>query len=883
MIKRHTQLFLLTFFLFFPLYCTELSRPESITVLAPKEVKKETGKEKKDTPYKKVPTPLVTKSGQKIWFKFKEEPLIDIINYVASSMGINVVLPQGQDVLTTKVTYEYPNKIPVTEAYEKVLSILKITGYLFVPQGDFYYIIKNDKDVNKQTYPLYINTLPTDLPDLDIMIRYVYYFANIQVPSSGGSAFGDLGGGSSGNALLTFLKDVLSAKTFNYLVDPSTNGIIMTDYARNIRSVMEIVREVDSHGFTDSIEIIPLKHTNASTIAALFMNQLINASSNSSSGGAFGGGSGGQAVASQATPSSSTYFTNTTKIVAEPRSNSLIAIGKKDAITRIKEFVKKYIDVPLDEGDSILHVYPLQYLNATNFAPILTQIVTSQASSSSIGGGAFGGTTSQSSGGSSSSTGKQFFKGVIIQPEIISTTQATSSSLPNASTVTAASTIAAPQAAQQGGNRLLIAALRDDWTHLKRLIFDLDRPQPQVAIEMLIVDFTLSGNRTLGSQVRNKQGMFPVGVNAQTSTLGPIVLTNNSSFDALMANLLQVDTNGDNLATSLSQGSFVLSLQDNVNTGIAWVLQALTSYTNTKILSHPFSVTLNNQPTQFQDTETRLLPGSATVKKGATFTPIDPVSASLNLAITPSINGEDYINLGINITIDEFSTGNSRITRAIQTNANIKDGQVLILGGLTKTTAGNTDQGTPGLEKIPVIGWLFKKKSKSVIKSNLAIFICPRILQSTNGYCDSFTAGKFSIANQAVDTEKNFSSLRDPITRWFFDKTHEITNQQKVSNFINRKQFSDQTDYTPSAVLSEQENQPKLLLPTPKRVIAQKAPQPSLKIAQAIPTPKKLPKKTIILSKKDTPEQEELKQLFSSFSQTTSMHDLATQKKANLL
>ena len=874
---------LITFFLATLFYISFSSlgytrTPESITVVAPTEAQ-DTSLLRRDMPYKDVPTPLkTTTTGQKIWFKFKDEPLIDVVNYLASAMNINVVLPQGQDALTTKITYQFPDKISVDQAHEKLLSILKIAGYLFVPQGEFHYIIKIDKDLNKQTLPLYINTPPSDLPDVDQMIRYVYYFANIQVPPSANSGGGGgFGGSTSGNALQTLLTDTLS-KTFAYLVDPNLNCIIMTDYARNLRSIMEIVTEIDSYGFTDSIEIMPLTHTDATTITSLLMTQLItNSQANSSGGGGFG-----QPVATQAAPSASSYFTPSTKVVAETRSNSLIIMGKKESITRIKEFVKKYIDVPLESGDSILHIYPLQYLNATAFTPILTQIVTAQSGGSSTGAG-FGGSTGQSSGTANPSAGKQYFKNVLIQAEIVAPVTAAAP----ASTASSSSTTGtAPQAAQQGGNRLIIAAVREDWVRLKKLISDLDRPQPQVAIEMLIVDFTLQGNQNLGSQVRNKQGMLPIGVNAQNSTLGPIQFNNptNPAWNGLMSNLLQIpDANGNNLVGgNAPQGTFVLSLQDNVNTGIAWVMEALLSYSNATILSHPFTVTLNNQPTSFQNGTTLLLPGAATVQKGATYVPIAPVTASLNVNITPMINGDSYINLGLNIVIAQFATGNSQINRSIVTNANVKDGQVLVLGGLTQTSTGTTNLATPGLEKIPVIGWLFKQKTKAVVKSNIAVFICPRILQSTNGYCDSFTAEKFSVATDAVNLDKNFTALRDPITRWFFGSAHEITNEQKVSDFVNRKQFITEQNYKKAKLLT-QATEPKLLLPTPPIPVKKETPSTGaspLKIAQVLP---KKNKETIILTPKNTTEQAELKRLFSTFSQCDSMHDLATQTKANLL
>ena len=863
--------------------------------------------------FQKEPTPLTkTKksSDKKIWFKFKDEPLLDIVNYVANAAGKNIVLPTDQDALNLKTTFQFPEKISIEQAYNKTLTMLKITGYSIVPQNDFYYIVKNDPNLFKNPFPLYINTAPEDLPDTDEVIRYMYYFANIQVPSGGNSSFG---GATGSNALQMLLKDTLS-NTATVMYENSINGMVITDYARNIRAIMEVVIELDAHGFTDMIEIVPLKYTNATTIATLFKT-LISQSTDSAS--QTGGNFGFPSAPIQAPSSSAQYFAQTTRIVPDVRTNSLIIMGKKNALKRVREFLQKYIDVPLDEGESILHIYPLQYLNAQSFTPILQQIISNSNGSSSVGGGMYGGSTGQSSGTLNNSPGKQYFKGVIIAPEIAtSSNNANTNAFTNASGPSGAANASPPQPPQQGGNRLIIAATREDWIRLKKLISDLDRPQPQVAIEVLIVDLTLTGAKALGSQVRNKEGMFPTGVNAQNSTLGPIQFggptISSTAFDALMANLLQLDSTGQsNMASNMSQGSFVLSVEDNATTGIAWVLQALNSYNNAQILSHPFCVTLNNQPTSFTDQATRLLPGAATVKKGATFAPITPTPAALSVSITPTINGENFINLGININISEFADLNSQINRIIQTNANVKNGQVLVLGGLTKTVTNTTTMGTPGFDQIPIVGWLFKKKTKGVIKSNLAVFLCPCILESTNGRVDPFTSNKFLAAHGAINSDNNLSNLKDPITRWFFGATQE-NSKEKIQNFIDSKPFMNKKDY---ANLKVSENRKasgkKLYLPQTevKESKQEDISEEEIKEVQQVasvtsmqpdyaqePEELKIEKphtKVALDSEQKTEstnpfseikksEEEELKQLFAQFDGRPK-HDLKDQKQANLL
>lgn len=909
--NKHQKNYFLLFSLVSSSFVYSDERPSVITVKT--DTLSVTAQPKKEQPvFKKEPTPLgKTKksSDKKIWFKFKDEPLLDVVNYVANAAGKNIVLPTDQDALNLKTTFQFPEKISVEQAYNKTLTMLKITGYSIVPQNDFYYIVKNDPNLFKNPFPLYVNTNPEDLPNTDEMIRYMYYFANIQVPSGGNNSFG---GAAGSNALQMFLKDTLPA-TATVMYENSVNGMVIIDYARNIKAIMEVVIELDAHGFTDMIEIVPLKYTNATTIATLFKTLISqSADSSSQSGGNFGFPS----APIQAPASSAQYFAQTTRIVPDVRTNSLIIMGKKNALKRVREFLQKYIDVPLDEGESILHIYPLQYLNAQSFTPILQQIISSSGGSSSVGGGMYGGSTGQSSGTANNSAGKQYFKGVIIAPEVATSSNNTNTNaFTNASGPSGAANATPPQPPQQGGNRLIIAATREDWVRLKKLISDLDRPQPQVAIEVLIVDLTLTGAKALGSQVRNKEGMFPNGVNAQNSTLGPIQFggptISSTAFDALMANLLQLDSSGQsNIASNMSQGSFVLSVEDNATTGIAWILQALNSYNNAKILSHPFCVTLNNQPTVFTDQATRLLPGAATVKKGATFAPITPTPAALSVSITPMINGENFINLGININISEFSDLNSQINRIIQTNANVKNGQVLVLGGLTKTVTNTTTMGTPGFDQIPIVGWLFKKKTKGVIKSNLAVFLCPCILESTNGRIDPFTSNKFLSAHGAVNTNNNLSNLKDPITRWFFGTTQE-DSKEKIQSFIDSKPFMNKKDYANLKVNENRKQSSKKLYFPPstteeplQETISELEAEEIVQVASTSHQPahreehqkikdekphtqvafasEQKTEPTSAFSEIKKSEEEELKHLFAQFDERPK-HDLKDQKQVNLL
>ena len=92
-------------------------------------------------------------------------------------------------------------------------------------------------------------------------------------------------------------------------------------------------------------------------------------------------------------------------------------------------------------------------------------------------------------------------------------------------------------------------------------------------------------------------------------------------------------------------------------------------------------------------------------------------------------------------------------TREIDTIAKIKSGNIFVIGGLMKETATNTESGTPFLQRIPILGWLFKSTSKSSTVTETVIFIKATIVNSGS------IPGK---------SDRNLQDKLDPNTRRFF-------------------------------------------------------------------------------------------------------------------
>ncbi len=718
-----------------------------------------------------------TPSSEKlISFRFNQASLLEIIDMLAKEKGLNIVIPAGQQSITEKVTFQMPDKITVNEAWEQLLHFLRICGYSVVFQKEFVMIIKNDpKETSRQPFPLYVHTNPELIPDSDEKIRYLYYFYNLQVT-------GEAGGGSIVDILQAFL-----SKDATILIDESINGVILTDGARHIASTITLLKELDDRLIgSDGKEVITLKHTIATNIAT-YLQSMINPT-------------GKQTASDISSPSVSQYFSKNIRVIPEPRTNSLILLGKKEPIARIKNFIEEFIDIKLDAGESVLHIYDLQYLDGATFKQTLSSIITSQSA------------TSQSSGSTTGNAGQQYFKDVKIISEA---TQAV-----NPATLGSVSSTTAP-ANNQAGNRLIIAARRDDWLRIEKLIKELDKPQLQVAIEVLIVDLTIQEDKALGAQLRNLASISTSqNVNFQTSHLGgnsngAFVVTppsNATNGNQLQSDLLQSTGsdsigNEENMASNLTAGSFILSFKDPNTNGMWLVTQMLNQYQDVKILSQPFVVALNNQACSFNSTEDRLLPGGSSVIPGGGGVQSykESVKATLGVQLTPMISRDMRINLAIDINITEYQSTNSNVilNRKIHTNVNIKDGEILVLGGLTKTTLTKAEKSTPILSKIPIVGWLFKSKENAKTKDNLLVFISPRIIvPRTEGRFDPYTASKISNINYLFG-EQNFDCNKDPVTHWFFGSDEDEITIQRVKNVGKKDLFGEdiQDDHTTSKII----------------------------------------------------------------------------------
>jgi type IV pilus assembly protein PilQ len=158
-------------------------------------------------------------------------------------------------------------------------------------------------------------------------------------------------------------------------------------------------------------------------------------------------------------------------------------------------------------------------------------------------------------------------------------------------------------------------------------------------------------------------------------------------------------------------------------------LSALESVGEGKIVSAPKVMTLNNKKAIIK--QGREVPYSVIGADGQVNTEFKDVD--LLLEVTPHVTPDDRVTLKVFITKNEiaelFDGIPSLSTKQAETELLVNDGETIVIGGILLSNEQKKTDSVPGLGKVPVVNWLFKKEEKFTIKEELLIFLTPRIMR----------------------------------------------------------------------------------------------------------------------------------------------------------
>jgi general secretion pathway protein D len=528
--------------------------------------------------------------------------------------------------------------------------------------------------------------------------------------------------------------------TGSLMVYKDLKALIFTDKSYNIKSLMTIVKELDKPVAPQAMSVVKLKRANVEDVINLYNSLKPSASSQ-------------RAWAPDSKDPASEFFSQSISLAGDKRTNTLIILGPKDAVARLEDFIAKYVDIDANTTKVPVFVYYLEFTNAVDMQKTISQLVTYGASTSA---GQVGGVRD----------GQKY-----LQPMTI--------------------------VADAHSNSLIINATADDYPAVEKLIKQLDVPQKQVALEVLIVQVTGVKTKALGSQISgpNSDNTFLQSVQAQTSGL-PIqsgVVTTPATTGTQIAQSIKSNLASLLISPFVNQtGSTLLTFGAPI-----WaVFKILKTITTTKILQNPFIVVSNNCKGLIKiGVSRRVVTGEAISAGNTAATGYQTAEANLSVTIVPQINDQKIINLVIAIDNNQFvnSGQNDAVQdqKSITTMASVADGEVLVLGGIMGDTNSSSTTGVPLLSKIPVFGWLFKSKSNAQGKNIFVVFICPKILDNVNSQADvqEYTRNKIEEAQdylRLMDEAEAIDSGQDPIDRAFFGEVERRSDDLTSHRLLDR-------------------------------------------------------------------------------------------------
>jgi general secretion pathway protein D len=525
-----------------------------------------------------------------------------------------------------------------------------------------------------------------------------------------------------------------------------TNTIIIADTGSNINRLAKMVKFLDVAGHEEALQIVKVKNSSAQEIAKLLDNILKGGS------GAAGGRPGTATPRFTGSAGGTESTSSISRIIAEPRTNSIIAMANAEGAKQLRDLIHK-LDVKLiSSGSNRVHVYYLNYGDSEELSKTLSSIVTGATAKDGAGGGA---------------SRFSSFAGPSENPIFSAEVKITS---------------------DKNNNALVVTASPTDWLTLKDVIGRLDIPRDQVYVEGLILEATVNKERAFGVEYVGAYGQGNVqrsGFTTQSSSsnglLGLLASGVPQSLGGFAAGIGLGPTRS--ITPTGANGAAGTPIKVNA---VNLLIKAVASHSSANILATPQILVLDNTEATFEVGDTVQVRNSTIAQGGVQNFSSTPQEAKLSLKITPQINKVTrFVKLKINQKIDDFKAGqgdpNSGVglpttTRTAITEVMVRDRDTIAMGGLLRDRETVSNNKVPLLGDIPVLGWLFKNKSRSIEKVNILFFMTPKILAPYNKTASSNT--KEVLDRRTKGMEKMFDrEEKDPNAKVSVDLNAKLDRQ----------------------------------------------------------------------------------------------------------
>ena len=598
-----------------------------------------------------------------------DETALQVLDMLEKMTG--KIILRRQDIAAVKINFNSRGPLTKGEAVLALESLLSLNSIMLTDMGGRFMKAVPATSVNSHVPEMLIGST-LDLPASQQIYAKLFKFDYLQAEATSG----------------TTVTPLLSQNS-SVVVFPKSNAMLITDALINLQRIERIINEMDKpQDIREDIRFIKLDYIQAAEMQQRIEN-LIQGPLKS-------------------------YLEGNTSVTADERTNQLILITHPGNLKIIMDVIEN-VDVdaaPLTSSE----VFPLRQAKAEEVVPIIEEIISGQKE----GREEDAKTEIKKKNNSNKNNNKSNNNnGPIPQPSTQVASQGTATSSSSNSSLQFSNFVGL--SADERTNSIVAYGTHNDLKTLKELIEKIDIPLPQVLIEAVITEVTLKEDQASG-----------------LSSFG-------FTYDGLTDPLKQLFT-GVNIVTpgATGAGSGITGGSIDLNNPSDFSLSALVTASDTdsnaRILSTPRIMVSHNEEGIINVSESRPIITSSTSSLNNTNnnsrSTVEYRDIGIKLTVTPLIGADGTVQMTIEQTVENV-VGTIQVDendqpiigiREATSTVSVQDNQVIVLGGLQQNSLTDSNSYVPGFRRIPFLGGLLGTDTKEYDRTELIIFIRPKVL-----------------------------------------------------------------------------------------------------------------------------------------------------------
>jgi general secretion pathway protein D len=663
-----------------------------------------------------------------VTMQYPNSDVMDVLRLYENLTGRKLVMDNN---VQGKVNIFIAKPIPREEAIRIIEMNLALNGFSLVPtEGEIVEVIGINKNPRAAAVPIISD--PADLPSGAQVVSYLFRL-NYADPQELQQVLSQYLAGIGGQAPILAL--------------PKSSSLLITQSADVLRKLVKMVEQIDVAPAEVTSKFIRLERADAEKVVEMLKEIFDKGDQPNQPGGVRrvrgiippgaqgqGNDDGGGGVLSE-----DSLIVGKIKLEADVRTNRIHVITRPINLPFIEKLIAEF-DANVEFGQPV--VRPLRYIAAADVLPVLVNALTEPGDQNQQGQQGLNPnqqrnqprnqpTPSDQSGGTSSSGTESTLN---ISEQLA--TEPTDTT-PQSVTVGNSKLIADARA-----NTIIVLGTRDVVVKVFKILDEMDVKAPQVALSTVIGELTLNNDEEFGVDYFAKYKGKVVGFSRNTTA--PIPLP-----DASIAPVPPIlDPGGllnfDSIFRAVANGAGGTNVYIAAGNYLSAVVRALDSTGRFRTISRPMVFTSNNKkaiiasgteipvPTNTISSST----GGGIINTGlAQQTNIEFKKVALQLEVVPLINSENEVSLDILQKVDNVA-GTTRIdsndipniaTRYIRTTVSAPNGSTIVLGGLIMDDRKDSRSGIPILDRLPLVGPLFRSTTKSKTRTELIILMRPEV------------------------------------------------------------------------------------------------------------------------------------------------------------